>query len=246
MLGHDGSESDVDEERSSKEEGARAIANALQRKENIEYVALSFAEPDMLPIVQSFASNKYLRHLLICSLGGSRSNSDAFIEAASRCENVEILEIYMRNESFLHACLQAIPQLRMRQVDIVLGGEIGGHGGRNLPQLLDALKQNFKLFSVKVRDYDDNVFLNENASEAVTDNRQFWRYLRRNKLLADWIQNPELVPKHLWPEALAIASQAGEEMLWQSLLKVGPEVADRRLKTRKRKRPQYYDPSSLP
>jgi len=42
-------------------------------------------------------------------------------------------------------------------------------------------------------------------------------YFDRNKLLAQWVANPGAISRRLWPEALKLAMEAGEDTLYRSL-----------------------------
>ena len=95
--------------------------------------------------------------------------------------------------------------------------------------LRQALKNNFTLQSVKYqygRDYD------QFDASAEDDTMKF--YLQRNVRLAQWVENPATVPKHLWKEAATLATKAGPESLFGLLRKIGPEVLP--VGGRKRKR----------
>lgn len=232
-----------------KEEEAQALARALQRNENLEDLSLDCAEPCMLPVIQGLKLSKSLQCLHVCLVEGA--DNAPFLEAASKFHNVEMLLIdEVDSELDFQAVLQVIPHLRMRALAIVPSGQLWNTNvEHHLTRTADALKRNFKLFSVEAQSGSD-VFLNESGNDTAALGRtnieyQIWRSLRRSKLLADWIQHPGSLPKHLWPEALALARQAGEEMLWQGLLRVGPEIitTNRRSKKRKRKRTEFYDPS---
>jgi len=69
-------------------------------------------------------------------------------------------------------------------------------------------------------------------------------YLYRNRKLAQWIENPKLVPRDLWQYAIMLALEAGINSLYQSLLALSGHDIGLRQQGRKRKRPRYYDPSS--
>ena len=59
-------------------------------------------------------------------------------------------------------------------------------------------------------------------------------FLDRNIRLAQWVENPATVPKHLWKEATTLAAKAGPETLFRLLRKIGPAVLP--IRSRKRKR----------
>jgi len=78
-------------------------------------------------------------------------------------------------------------------------------------QVLGALKRNYNFQSVKCDDYGNNWLTEQNRSRL-----EF--YLHRNKQLAQWVENPKLVPRALWPDAMEMALKAGKSSLYKSLL----------------------------
>ena len=67
-------------------------------------------------------------------------------------------------------------------------------------------------------------------------------YFDRNERLAQWVDNPMTVPRLLWPEAIELALEAGEDTLFQSLLALSGHALGSMQGKRKRKRPSYYKP----
>jgi len=93
---------------------------------------------------------------------------------------------------------------------------------------LAALKRNYNIKHVEIA---DGILSNE-------ENEQLDFILDRNRRLADWVENPALVPPLLWPTALMLALKAGKETLYQSLLALtGHDIgAPDQQSNRKRKR----------
>lgn len=77
------------------------------------------------------------------------------------------------------------------------------------------------------------------------DEARLQKLLFRNARLLEWTQNPESVPRLLWPEALKMAMMAGKETLYRSLLEtMGRSSGEpRRQRGRKRKRTEFFVPS---
>ena len=94
--------------------------------------------------------------------------------------------------------------------------------------LRQAVKNNFTLQSVKYQ------FGDRNPLDASEDDETLKFYLERNICLAQWVENPASVPKHLWKEAATVAAKAGPTMLFRLLRKIGPAVLP--IRSRKRKR----------
>jgi len=139
-----------------------------------------------------------------------------------------------------------------------------------LNEVCGALKDNY-LFQTVVSNWGQHSeFITEHYSDAngvggaLEDNYKYWvqtivsnwgepysysdmklrsdAWLERNRKLARWTQDPTLVPRPLWPEAMALALKAGRQSLYLSLLALSKadigflQLGSRRL--RKRKRPQ--------
>jgi len=101
-----------------------------------------------------------------------------------------------------------------------------------LPILRQAVKHNFTLHSVKNR--HSHVDAEHAFVDASNVDQTMKFYLERHSRLAQWVENPATVPKHLWKEAATLAAKAGPETLFRLLRKIGPEVLP--VGSRKRKR----------
>jgi len=135
------------------------------------------------------------------------------------------------NHSRIQSLADIIPFMKIRT--LVVRFVIWSGGYHNLDHgmkqtLRQAVKNNFTLQSVKYQDGDDDQF---DASD-VDQTTEF--YLERNTRLAQWVENPATVPKHLWKKATTLAAKAGPETLFCLLRKIGPEVLP--VGSRKRKR----------
>lgn len=102
--------------------------------------------------------------------------------------------------------------------------------------LLEAFKRNFSFQSVKC-----NIAYNQPWFSGASRVR-LASYLARNHKLVQWLENPKLVPRDLWPLAMTLALKAGMNSLYLSLLALSGEGVGLRQRGRKRKRPQYYKP----
>jgi len=78
--------------------------------------------------------------------------------------------------------------------------------------LLHAVKNNFSLRSVKAK------LLGRDPDNA--DKQTLAFYANRNKLLDQWVGNPETVEQKLWPEALSLSQRAGPNSLFRGLRSV--------------------------
>ena len=132
------------------------------------------------------------------------------------------------NQGRIQSLADAIPSMKIRELVIQFDHNGYQNRDRTLQTLRQALKNNFTLQSVKCQYGDDDQF----DASAEDDTMKF--YLERNTRLAQWVENPATVPKHLWKEATTLAAKAGAETLFRLLRKIGPEVLP--VGRRKRKR----------
>jgi len=112
-----------------------------------------------------------------------------------------------------------------------------GMGAEEL--VLGALRRNYIVQRVECIEHESE---DNWLSEANQSRLDF--YLDRNRKLAEWVENPKLVPRELWQYAIMLALEAGINSLYQSLLALSGQVIGLRQQGRKRKRPRYYNPSS--
>lgn len=93
-------------------------------------------------------------------------------------------------------------------------------GDRNAKaELMEALKNNFSLRSVKGKVRGDGAAPNDDGNELFIDEDQdrLAFYAERNERLSEWIDNPSKVSREVWPEALVLAQKAGRGSLFSSL-----------------------------
>lgn len=99
------------------------------------------------------------------------------------------------------------------------------------PAFLRALRRNFSIQSMDA--YRGGRLLFEDAADE--DKLAF--FMSRNTRLADWVDNPTTIPQELWPQAMNLALQAGENVLFQCLRKLSGQALGFVQGKRKRKRP---------
>ena len=96
-----------------------------------------------------------------------------------------------------------IPSMKIQELMIQFGFLGPNERDRMKQTLRQAVKDNYTLQSVKYQ------FGGRNPSDASEDDETFQFYLQRNIRLAQWVENPATVPKHLWKEATTLATKAG-------------------------------------
>jgi len=94
--------------------------------------------------------------------------------------------------------------------------------------VLQAVKSNFSLRNIR------------NTYPSIEDERLLQFYVNRNGRMAQWIERPTSVPKHLHPEVLHVASHGNPSVLFRSLIAISGDLGTAK---RKRKRPTYNAPS---
>jgi len=136
------------------------------------------------------------------------------ISRSTRLEHFIIGNIIMGEfEDHLRELENAIPLFRIKELTLDFLEE--SHEEEIESRLLRALKRNYVVQNVRCSwRGGKNNWLSE------TGQCRLNFYLNRNRKLAQWVENPKLVPRDLWPEAMKLAFLAGKESLYQSLLKL--------------------------
>jgi len=217
---------------------AMQIAEALETNENIQYLSLTptFTDTDMLPVAQRLAFNRHLRKIRLDMEDANEDNAEAvaaYLQAFARFQIVTLIED-IRNEASFRALIRIIPQLRTRRLRIKFQLDLTVED--RMPRFVEALEHNYNIRQVEATMEDEGGTVHNVLLPGTAESVQLRRCLDRNSRLAAWVDNPSLVPKELWTQALILARAAGKESLWQSLLLVAPEMASGRRK-RKRERP---------
>jgi len=123
---------------------------------------------------------------------------------------LEHLACGVHNDRGFYALLEAIPNMKsvnsltlmVDHPDIILDAV-------KRQNLLRSIKRNFNLRSVTfpVLDIELAPLLNE------AERRQLEFYMNRNVQLERWVENPALVPRLLWSQAIKLAKEAGKNAL---------------------------------
>ena len=214
------------------------VAQALDRHESIKVLYMSCCR-NTLKLLLEFVQRKTLLECLSFRMNDESLDETVLPQVLEAASKVHLHHIFFRriqSEAVFREINAIIPKFRMPNLDI--GCEVAGWNVTALKQKLKAaVRKNFCLRKVRCDSNLATEFLN------YFDRLVVQSCMRRNSKLADWTENPCLLPRKLWPYALQLASQAGPEALFQSLHSVAPEMGYFQ-RSRKRKRPNYYDPSS--
>ena len=107
---------------------------------------------------------------------------------------------------------QSIPSLRAKTLAIQMKGQFLETDQQSM---VDAIRKNFVVRAVECTIVDSQERWFSAANQAHVDVCLF-----RNQKLADWVENPMLLPQVLWPRAVKMSSDAGRDFLYRSLLAV--------------------------
>jgi len=225
------------------EEQARMLADCVRQNANLTALEVTSGYLDSLFEHQVFlnavVSNLTWRQspLKCLKIGQGITVTNAVFRnlmTAVSNSRLEHLFFYSLHGSNFHALLEAFPSFRIEKITYQFFRD-------NLDEeelYLDAIKRNYSVQSVHtLRDGENYLFTGANQSRL-----DF--YLDRNRKLAEWAANPKMVPRNLWQYAMTLALKAGINSLYQSLLALSGQGIGLRQQGRKRKRPQYYKPSS--
>jgi hypothetical protein len=107
------------------------------------------------------------------------------------------------------ALIASIPKMQVGTLQFELGDLQDLKG-----DVIQAIKRNasIRTFVAKVDEYDDD------------DRRKLTAYSVRNEFLAQWTENPNLVPDAAWPEYLAVAQTTGPDAVFSILVSLAPSA----------------------
>jgi hypothetical protein len=112
------------------------------------------------------------------------------------------------------ALIASIPRMQVQSLGLCLCAE-----NEDMKRdIIQAVKQNASLRTVVA-----NVYFNEDWLDN-EDKRKLKTYSVRNKFLAEWIENPNTVPKAAWAEALVMAQTTGPDAVFRVLRVLTPSL----------------------
>jgi hypothetical protein len=227
---------------------ALAIAAALQRNTNIKLLILwALDEVFIVPLLNSLASEESkLQSLVLASCSVHRREQESFrsaivgvLQPHSLLRSLELdhsggfetAEDFARLfasveqsplESFTIArinstesCLAlitSIPNMQLMTLEVILNGDLQ-YMKRDL---IGAVKRNASLRTVVARgDYFDDWLDNDDRMKLIS-------YSTRNEFLAQWSENPTVVPITVWLEALLVARTTGPGTVFHILRTLVP------------------------
>ena len=227
------------------EESAALFQSILQNKQNLSYLALdhcSFSagriHEDIISVLLRPSSSLRSLEVQELSLGTTRLPNSQFQNLLRAVEKSKLERFTIgriQSPEQLRTLTDSIPLMRVKELQVVMASDFDVEDAK--PLLLQAIKNNFSLLSVKGKRVREELF-------DANDKTRLVFYAGRNERLDQWVENPETSEQKLWPEALKLAEKAGPDSLFRGLRSVlGGDSAGLRAVGRKRKRPQYYAPS---
>ena len=151
----------------------------------------------------------------------------------------------------LQTLTESIPSIRIRELEVDFWD--GEDRDDEEPEfvletvrqdLLNAVKNNFSLQSVKARTLLNSWDTESDLFDTVDEKQRLTFYVNRNEQLDQWANNPETVKQRkVWPDALNLAQRAGPDALFGGLRLVLQSDYVKLSGNRKRKRPQSYTPA---
>lgn len=215
-----------------------AVARALKRHSALKVLYMSCCATTLQLLGECVKIKDFFLECLSFRMNDDSLDQTVLPQVLQTASKLKLQHIFFRrvqSQAAFREITNAIPTFQMNNLDIA-GDVTGWNVAETKQRFFAALKRNFCLRKVRC-DSEVTEFITE------IDERKVDFYMNRNVKLAEWVVNPSLVPKNLWPHALKLAVEAGYESLYRSLHAVAPEAGSSK-RSRKRKRPVYYDPSS--
>jgi len=206
------------------------IQSKSVRKVSFKNVCEESAPQHIANLIQSKANLSTLELLNTAPLRFSLTLAEVLSQHKSTLEHLIIRNVDPDMEHCYQALLYAIPSFKITKLTISFRKDVN----ENL--LLETLKKNYKV---------QNVYCESGQSEinclSIVGQARLEFYLGRNRKLAQWVANPKTVPRLLWPEAMKLSLDAGEDSLYLSLQALSGHAIGIERGRRKRKCPPYYN-----
>ena len=221
---------------------ANLFRQMIETKPNLQFLSIrhcSFPPASQGPLRDSLSAvllrpNSSLRTLEFDLFSFSQGLPfGALLSAVGRSalERFSIQDI--DSEERFQTLLSGLPVMKIRELEFRLGWRSIGLENRQ-GDVLRAVKRNFSLRSLK-GSFDGRSFFTDDEDKLLLE-----FYLNRNERLEQWVANPATVPSLLWPDALGLALDAGEDPFYRGLQAVlGNEMESAQQQSaqqRKRKR----------
>ena len=226
--------------------GSALVSRILQDKQNLRSLSLvngSFGrEPQICKalVTALLHPQSLLRSLTILEYSLVRDVPDlrALLHAVVHSKLDRFSIGVINSQAQFHAITSALPNIRVQHMDLKFGFMARDEN----EELLLALKQNYCVQTVTGK-HQVNELLNgtDLFDKDEEKKKQLALVMQRNTGLVNFADNPETVNGTVWPEALNLACDAGQDALFRSLRSVlGSGYAGSSNSERKRKRPRLH------
>lgn len=207
----------------------RPIAQGLASSRTViemSFEGCSFTDSDSMSLFSNLIQSKRALRSLTLSMGifsfraleYPLKSFHALMEAVKRSKLEDFTLTFSEeavSTSHVRILAESIPDMKIRKLKTRIQVEDDA-------MLLEGLKRNFSIHSWDIAGLDHRL------------NSRLQFYLDRNRRLAQWVDNPACVSRHLWPLAMHLAMQAGENTLYRSLQAVlGNEIESARGKRKR-------------
>jgi hypothetical protein len=176
-------------------------------------------------LLRSLVLYDYQSHLSLSCYGlDTAQDFNRLLTAVERSalKRFSIGRIVSREECL--ALIASIPRMQVGALEFSFQGNLRDMKG----DILGAIKRNASLRTIVANNFDEGDRIKLNS------------YSSRNKFLAEWMENPNVMSKTAWPEALVAAQPSGPDTVFRILRVLAPFLGP---PCRKRRRPDFYVPS---
>jgi hypothetical protein len=200
-----------------------ALATTAERRHRVKPFALSLPCSNFsLELLQSFSA-KVATNLCISPGESYFENDDCLLKmlgAIAKIKSIDMITFKAgKSQSFVHQLTHGLPAIKTKLFVLTMDGTREWTSVLDTKRnLMTALESNFAFLTVNISVEDWADFLDDGMKGKIA------AYTERNVRLHTWVQHPQLVPPHLWPEALHLALRSGNDQLFQSLLSIASEL----------------------
>jgi len=200
------------------DEFIKAFSEFLEHTTTLQELLLQIVHDGMFPYMQAtqvlctFLEKRGspLRRLLV-DFGGAPIDAErSLVKAIPRSALTKLYIV--PNKDGLDTLLGAMPSFRIKDYTLDAEGGPQLNKGNTEGEILAAIKRNYHFTNVTVRGIGwRNTPQNQTSIQ---------RCLNRNTQMWAWTEDPALVPRRLWPVAVAMARSAGVDPLYRALVKL--------------------------
>ena len=199
-----------------------SFAAAVERRHRVKSLTLMLPCSSVsLELLQSFSA-KVSPNLCILARQIRVEHDDCLAQmlgALTKVKSIDSLSFrIVKSLSVVHVLTNFLPAIKLKHLGLYMNQTCKWTSILETKQnLLVSLERNFTIHSECIDAGDVDFFDHEQRGKITA-------YKQRNMGLHGWVQRPQSVPQHLWPEALRLAVRSGHDQLFQSLLSIAAEL----------------------